>query len=601
MKPRKAILYVRVSTDEQADKGHSLAHQEEKLRSFCSYNNMEIIGFYKEDHSAKSFERPQFRMLLDFLKKNKGKADTLLFLKWDRFSRNAPEAYGMISTLAKLGVEPQAAEQPLNLEVPEQKIMLALYLTAPEVENDRRAMNVFAGMRRAMKEGRQMGKAPYGYKNGRCERNRPRIVPSDDAPLVQLSFEMMATGQYHIEQLRKIVNDKGLKATKNTFWTMLRHPVYMGKVQVAAHKDEPAMLVHGLHEALVSEALYYEVQDVLDGKKRKPTIAGHETSHEELPLRGFLKCAKCGGNLTGSAANGHGGKYYYYHCRKGCKERFRADAANANFEALLERISGNKKVLKSFELILTDSFKKDGTGKEAELKKIAKELATLQGRLRNAETLMLDGEIKASDYNGIKTRLEPEIARLIRQQTSLDSSSNREEREVLEFGFYFLSNCAKLFKDAALEQKRRIIGSTFPEKLVFENGECRTYSEDSFMALISRTGKDSTKKKDGDNSENCSPSCHVVAPGLEPRITEPKSVVLPLHHATDSWRSANVNPGRAAAKKFFAPPATSCPSAGRIYRWLSLRQALLSAQPYSLQQEGLAEHPAPYGHPSSCG
>jgi hypothetical protein len=47
----------------------------------------------------------------------------------------------MISVLMKLEIEPQAVEQPLNLEIPENKIMLAFYLAAPEVENDRRALN----------------------------------------------------------------------------------------------------------------------------------------------------------------------------------------------------------------------------------------------------------------------------------------------------------------------------------------------------------------------------------------------------------------------------------------------------------------------------
>jgi hypothetical protein len=41
--------------------------------------------------------------------------------------------------------------------------LLAFYLAAPEVENDRRALNVFYGMRRARKEGRYMGLAPIGY------------------------------------------------------------------------------------------------------------------------------------------------------------------------------------------------------------------------------------------------------------------------------------------------------------------------------------------------------------------------------------------------------------------------------------------------------
>ncbi|ULT38442.1 hypothetical protein KRR40_25355 [Niabella defluvii] len=58
----------------------------------------------------------------------------------------------MISLLRHFGVEPQAVEQPLDLSVPENKMMLAFYLAAPEVENDRRALNVFNGMRRAKKK-----------------------------------------------------------------------------------------------------------------------------------------------------------------------------------------------------------------------------------------------------------------------------------------------------------------------------------------------------------------------------------------------------------------------------------------------------------------
>jgi hypothetical protein len=55
----------------------------------------------------------------------------------------------MINVLRKFGVEPQAIEQPLDLSIPENKMMLAFYLAAPEVENDRWALNVFYGMRRA--------------------------------------------------------------------------------------------------------------------------------------------------------------------------------------------------------------------------------------------------------------------------------------------------------------------------------------------------------------------------------------------------------------------------------------------------------------------
>lgn len=125
--------------------------------------NIYVEKVIYEDFSAKSFYRPEWVKLLNWLEtKVTQKINLILFTKWDRFSRNAGDAYMMINTLRKLGVEPQAIEQPLDLNIPENKMMLAIYLAAPEVENDRRALNVIYGMRRAMKEGRWLWKAPYG-------------------------------------------------------------------------------------------------------------------------------------------------------------------------------------------------------------------------------------------------------------------------------------------------------------------------------------------------------------------------------------------------------------------------------------------------------
>src|SRR5258706_11860016 len=177
MTKQRAFLYIRVSTDEQAEKGYSQKHQDDRLKQYCAYNNIEIMGVYWEDYSAKTFDRPDFNKMLTHIKKHRNSADLLLFLKWDRFSRNIAEAYAMINQLNKLGVEPQAIEQPLDLDIPENKIMLAFYLAAPEVENDRRSLNTFFGMRRATKEGRYMGKAPIGYTNSVTEDRRKYMCP----------------------------------------------------------------------------------------------------------------------------------------------------------------------------------------------------------------------------------------------------------------------------------------------------------------------------------------------------------------------------------------------------------------------------------------
>ena len=221
---RKADLYIRVSTDEQADKGYSQRDQEERLRKYCEIKGIPIRDVYVEDHSAKSFKRPEWQKYLSNLRKSR-KSDSgtiLLFTKWDRFSRNAGDAYQMINQLRSLGVIPEAIEQPLDLSIPENKIMLAFYLAAAEVENDRRALNIFHGMRRARKEGRFMGLAPLGYVNRITENKRKYITLHEfEAPLLKWAFEQIAAGTFNTEQIWKKVWVKAngrSSFSRNNFW-----------------------------------------------------------------------------------------------------------------------------------------------------------------------------------------------------------------------------------------------------------------------------------------------------------------------------------------------------------------------------------------------
>lgn len=89
-----------------------------------------------------------------FVKKNSSVIDEILFIKWDRFSRNTTESYNIIKTFSDMGIIVNAIEQPLDLTIPEQGIILAVYLSMPEVENHRHSLNVIAGMRGTFKEGR---------------------------------------------------------------------------------------------------------------------------------------------------------------------------------------------------------------------------------------------------------------------------------------------------------------------------------------------------------------------------------------------------------------------------------------------------------------
>ena len=82
------IIYCRVSSDEQT-LGASLDVQEERLRKYCNQMGYNIINNipYREDESAKTFEkRPVIQGIMSYIRKNKGKVNKLLFLRWDRYS-----------------------------------------------------------------------------------------------------------------------------------------------------------------------------------------------------------------------------------------------------------------------------------------------------------------------------------------------------------------------------------------------------------------------------------------------------------------------------------------------------------------------------------
>ncbi len=260
---KRAIIYTRVSTDEQ-NNGYSPADQKDKLYRYCENNEVEVVGFYHDDESGKSFERPEWKQIVHFLKKNRGAVDFIYVLKWDRFSRNVADAYIEIKELKRLGVEAQSIEQPLDFTIPESKIMLAIYLAAPEVDNDRRALNILGGIRRGKKEGRWLGACLKGYKNTRDENNKPIIVPDEgkNEQLIKKAFAEFSTGLYNIEELRRKLNKEGLKSMRNSFWRLLRNKGYIGKIFVPAYKDEPATWVDGVHQPLIDEQTFYAVQDI---------------------------------------------------------------------------------------------------------------------------------------------------------------------------------------------------------------------------------------------------------------------------------------------------------------------------------------------------
>lgn len=84
---QRAVAYLRVSTEEQADKGVSLAAQRAKVQQYAELYDLDLVDVIEDaGASAKSLARPGLQRALELLRA--GAADALLVMKLDRLTRS---------------------------------------------------------------------------------------------------------------------------------------------------------------------------------------------------------------------------------------------------------------------------------------------------------------------------------------------------------------------------------------------------------------------------------------------------------------------------------------------------------------------------------
>ena len=96
---------MRVSTEDQAENGVSLAVQEERLRLYCKMRDLQVAALFREEgvSAGKPLDqRPEGAKLLQMVKA--GKADHVVALKVDRLWRDAENGLNTLKSLNRLGV-----------------------------------------------------------------------------------------------------------------------------------------------------------------------------------------------------------------------------------------------------------------------------------------------------------------------------------------------------------------------------------------------------------------------------------------------------------------------------------------------------------------
>ena len=514
---KSAILYRRVSTADQKEFGNSLNAQQSSLRDFCDKNSINIVKEFQEDYSAKNFNRPEWKRLNDFAKKNKNGIDYLLVVDWDRFSRNVFEALGVINDFKERGIEVNCIGKWINYNDPAQIMMQLMYLGMPEVDNKIRSQKVQMGMRQGLKEGRYNVKPPIGYLPGKDELGKTLIqLDPVKAPLIEELFATFSLGLYSQNEIIKMEKFKLLKLSKSTLSRTLKNILYVGEVRVNSSGEEAEQIVKGLHKPIVSKEIFNKVQRLLISRTKNNSK--RNKMRDDMYLRGHLKCAKCGGNLTGSASTSKtGAKHYYYHCNraKGCKESFKVEDAHNELIEVFKAMKPPVEVCNLFELVLEDHYKTSKQSQFNDIKRVKSEIERIEIKKGKLLDKLLDDVITNKDYTNHTKAINKELTEKRKELLNLNDYK-KDLSEYINYGLKLIQNLETFFENSDVLIKNKLMSSIFKDKIEFDGVKYRTPKfKDGFEFIFQKINELEGLKEEKGNSFS-DVSRLVLKVGIEP-------------------------------------------------------------------------------------
>lgn len=230
MNKKRAALYARVSTEEQALSGYSLDAQLEKMRLFCEINDLEIVGEYVDDgFSGTNTRRPAYKKM--FSPEERKKWDTLVILKMDRIHRSSKNFMHMMEDLKKNRQEFVSTFDKFNTTTAEGRFALDIIQRIAQLESEQIGQRTYIGMheKATSKRGIMGFTPPFGYdlKNGELINNK------NELDIIINIFTMYMSGMT-LDQIAFFLNKNGNRTRKGNPWnkynlrTILHNPIYAG-------------------------------------------------------------------------------------------------------------------------------------------------------------------------------------------------------------------------------------------------------------------------------------------------------------------------------------------------------------------------------------
>ncbi len=160
----RAVGYVRVSTDQQAQEGVSLSAQQVRIRAHCVSQDIDLVGIECDDgYSAKSLDRPGLKRALQLLTEKR--ADAIVVVKLDRLTRSVKDLGFLCDTYFREG-KPHSllsVSDAIDTRSASGKLMLNVLMSVAQWEREAISERTQEAMNELKRRGVQTGAPPYGW------------------------------------------------------------------------------------------------------------------------------------------------------------------------------------------------------------------------------------------------------------------------------------------------------------------------------------------------------------------------------------------------------------------------------------------------------
>ena len=329
---KRAAIYIRVSTQEQADEGYSIPEQTERLKKYCEAMKWTVAQIYTDGgFTGANINRPALSRLISDTKA--GLVDIILVYKLDRLSRSQKDTLYLIEDVfLKNNVEFVSMCENFDTSSPFGRAMIGILSVFAQLEREQIKERLAMGHIGRAKEGYWRGGsgAPIGYDY--VENNL--IVNEYEALQVREIFDLFLQGNsMHgiCDTMRSKYNNKYSSWNNHgTIAKILQNTIYIGMIKYKGKEYS------GQHDPVVSENIFNATQIKL--KEYQNTF----TEHYKTPFRGsnllsgLVFCGTCGARyfVTSTMSKKHG-TYQYYKCysRDGNRQMKKADGCkNPNYK-----------------------------------------------------------------------------------------------------------------------------------------------------------------------------------------------------------------------------------------------------------------------------